>query len=346
MNRVFWEGPSFCAVTEDGQLVEYLETDAGDQAGDLILGRVDRLMPGLDCAFLKIGRKRDGFLPLREDSRSFTGGRIRSGDAVLVQIKKEETGQKGCYLTRDVLVPGQLLILMPMNRYIGVSSRIEEPEIRERLKALGREIAGEDFGLILRKAAAEGDPGDIRREAEELLSRWQEIQARSLTETVPGAVLYHGSPIDQLRNDYLARGGGEVQQAESLPADLLRQLREASLRKLSLPGGGTVVIDRCEAMTVIDVNTASMQGAPDKRHTVLRTNLEACAVIARQVRLRNLAGILLIDFIDMAESEDLEQVAAALESAFAPDRVKTVLHGWTSLGLMEMTRRRSRIERN
>ncbi len=213
---------------------------------------------------------------------------------------------------------------------------------KQRLLTIGREIAGERFGLILRQAAAGQESREIREETEQLLARWQEIVRRAQTETKPGTVLYRGSLPEQWQADYAARGGARIEKASCLNEGLRGQLNAARERKLRLPHGGTVVFDRCEALTAIDVNTASA-AEKDKRQTVLETNLEACLLIARQVRLRNLSGIILVDFIDMDEETDRSLVAERLAEAFATDRIRTALHGWTSLGLMEMTRRRGRV---
>ena len=141
-------GPGFSAVTEDGVLVEYIPDDLTDQCGDILLGRTDRVMPGMNCVFVDIGRKKSGFLPMDENSESFTGGKIHSGDRILLQIKKEETGSKGAFLTRDITLPGSLVILMPMNRYIGVSNRISDESTREELRKTGLEIAVGRFGKV------------------------------------------------------------------------------------------------------------------------------------------------------------------------------------------------------
>ena len=303
-------GPGFCAVTEDGVLVEYIPNDPSDQCGDILLGKTDRLMPGMNCAFVDIGRKKSGFLPLDENSSSFTGGKVRSGESPIVQIKKEENGTKGAFLTRDITLPGTMVILMPMNRYIGVSSRITDESVREELKKTGREIAADRFGLVMRKAAEAAAPEMIRQEAESLYETWRMTEEK-------------------------ASKGGK-------PGSLLFQVRQARERTVRLPGGGNIILDRCEAMTVIDINTASAAVSGSKEQTILETNLEACGAIAQQVRLRNLSGIILIDFIDMDNETDRSMVLKRLEECFSRDRVKTVIHGWTSLGLIEMTRKRTR----
>lgn len=342
MKRQIIKGPGYCAVMEDGLLMEYLATEQTDQCGDILLGRADRMMPGMKCAFINIGRKRSGFLPLDEESLSFTGKQIQSGDWMILQVKKEENGDKGAFLTRDITLPGRLVILMPMNRYTGVSSRIRDEEIREKLKKTAAEIAAGQYGLIMRNAAAGAETDEIRREAEELQQLWLQTTAKAGQGGKPGRVLLHGDPAEQIREDYAAGSFEDVPETAGTAQEIRRQLRQAAERKLSLPGGGNIVIDRCEAMTVIDVNTASDGTGGTKEQHVLNTNLEACGMIACQVRLRNLSGIILIDFINMDKETDQSLVEERLRQCFSYDRVKTVIHGWTRLGLMEMTRKRTR----
>ena len=330
-------------------LVEYLPRDRADEAGAVFMGRVNRIMKSLDCAFVDLGRKRDGFLPLRENSRSFTGGPLRSGDLIPVQIRKEETGEKGAFLSRDLSLAGNLVILMPLNRFVGVSRKITDPEKAEALKAIGNRIVADPapaaFGLVLREAACFASESEIRRETAELLARWQALRRGIRTAEKPG-LLRADSLLSQLRNDYDHKGPLRIETVETVPEALRAQLKAASARKVELPGGGNLVIDRCEAMTVIDVNSARDSSGSEKESAVTEVNLAACEAIVRQVRLRNLGGIILVDFIDMDAPEDRERVAARLGELFRADRMKTVLHGWTNLGLMEITRRRYRKELN
>ena len=346
MKRIIISGSDYCAVTEDGKLVEYLPLTKDDQCGDILLGRIDRIMPGMNCAFVNIGRKMNGFLPLEEAGNSFSGNKIRSGDMMALQIKKEEHGGKGAFLTRDITLPGKLVILMPMNRYIGVSTRIADEKTRDRLKETGKRIADGKYGLIMRYASSDATEGEIREETEEALIRWNEILSEAIKGGQAGKILMQGDPAVQLKKDYLPRGVEEIRKENVPDPELLRQLKLAGERILPLPSGGNIIIDRCEAMTVIDVNTASAAGLQNKEQTVLQTNMEACGLIARQVRLRNLSGIILIDFIDMETETDQSLVMETLEECFRQDRVKTVIHGWTHLGLMEMTRKRTRRERS
>ena len=344
MKRCILTGREYCAVTEDGVLVEYIRRDKDDRSGDILLGRVDRIMPGLNCAFVDIGRKKNGFLPLDEASSSFTGGKVRSGDMIMLQVRKEEHDDKGAYLTRDIALPGQYVILMPMNRYIGVSNRIENADVRERLKDCGRRTANGRFGIILRLGSADAEEEDIREEAEGAFLQWEQIVEQAGAGGKPGTVIYSSDETERLKKDYASRGIDEFREQAEPDPDILKQLRSAGERRISLPAGGNIVIDRCEAMTVIDVNTSSDHGGEGKEQTILRTNLQACRVIAQQVRLRNLSGIILTDFIDMENDTDRGAVSSELEACFRKDRIKTVIHGWTRLGLMEMTRKRIRRE--
>ena len=342
MKREIYLNPEGCAVVEDGRLVEYLPEQAEQLAGRILLGRVDRIMASLRCAFVDIGRRRSGFLPLEEDSHSFLGSPVRSGDLVLVQIKKEEIGEKGAFLTRDLTLPGKYLILMPLNRHVGVSGRIQEEADRFRMLETGRRLSGGAFGLVMRASSTDADEEELREELDSLRDRWESVSRGIRSASEPGSVLLSDSPRDQLLNDYETRGITRLAENEPLPADVRRQLREATSRMVPLPHGGAIVIDRCEAMTVIDVNSAGNTGQNSRRQTILQTNLEACDEIARQVRLRNLSGIVITDFINMETEADRNQVLDRLREAFAEDRIKTVIHGYTSLGLMEMTRKRTR----
>lgn len=350
------------AVVEDGRLVEYLREDAQSDAETICLGRVERIVPGMRAAFVDIGQEKRGFLPLDERSLTFRSAPLQSGDRVLTQIRKEAQGVKGAFLTRDVTFAGETVILMPLNRYVGVSSRIEDEADRRRLTALGQVIGGGAFGLVMRSAALDASEADIRAEVDVLWTRWESVRRAAPTAHAPSVLLTPRTLLDSVLDDYAPRGIDRiVTEDDALPARLAgrfptaveetglmarhgwtRQRDKALERTVWLDCGGTLVFDACEALTVIDVNTAKFTGKRVPEETILRTNLEACDEIARQARLRNLGGVLIIDMIDMASEADRERVLAALREAFARDRVKTVIHGLTSLGLIEMTRKRTR----
>ncbi len=347
-------------VLEEDRLTEVFFPQAESSAESVLLGRVERIIPGMKAAFVNIGQEKNGFLPLEEKNTGLPYP--KTGDAVMVQVRKEAQGVKGAYLTRDISLCGENMLLMPMNRMISVSSRIEEESERRRLKALGGEMAAGRFGLVMRTASAQAEEETLRVEAEELFDRWESIRRQAPTAHVPSVLSRPRSMLETVLDDYRPRGIDQIVTddaalAESLrdiaevsvfPENLLmmfkieQQLKKAQERHVWLDSGGSLVIDPCEAMTVIDVNTAKYTGKKQLEETILRLNLEACDEIARQVRLRNLSGILIIDMIDMKGAQQHQAVLDALERAFAADRVKTVIHGFTSLGLVEMTRRRSR----
>ena len=341
MERMLITGPGFCCCVENGLLTEYIQEDASQQYGDIVGGRVERLMPGIGCAFVNIGRKKDGFLPLDEMSRSFEGEKLKSGVFIPVQIRKEETGNKGAFLTRDLTLAGRTVLLMPLNRHIGISSRITDEEERKRLRETGEEIADGETGLVLRTAAREAGTEEIAEEVRSLAEEWQRIREQIRTGFKAGEVLFHQDPVKQMIRDYESMGIQGRKEKEALSAEMQRQLRESESRMVRIPNGGNIVIDRCEAMTVIDVNSASsgIKGKPEASYTEI--NLAACETIAAQIRLRNLAGIIMIDFIDMKEEADRQKVAEKLAEVMKRDRRKTVIHGWTRLGIMEMTRKRT-----
>jgi ribonuclease G len=341
MERMLITGPGFCCCVENGLLTEYIQEDASQQYGDIVGGRVERLMPGIGCAFVNIGRKKDGFLPLDEMSRSFEGEKLKSGVFIPVQIRKEETGNKGAFLTRDLTLAGRTVLLMPLNRHIGISSRITDEEERKRLRETGEEIADGETGLVLRTAAREAGTEEIAEEVRSLAEEWQRIREQIRTGFKAGEVLFHQDPVKQMIRDYESMGIQGRKETEALSAEMQRQLRESESRMVRIPNGGNIVIDRCEAMTVIDVNSASsgIKGKPEASYTEI--NLAACETIAAQIRLRNLAGIIMIDFIDMKEEADRQKVAEKLAEVMKRDRRKTVIHGWTRLGIMEMTRKRT-----
>lgn len=349
------------AVVEDGRLVEYLPDDEASSAEAVYLGKVERVVPGMKAAFVQIGQEKNGFLPLEEKNAADLP-RLQAGQHILVQVRKEAQGVKGAFLTREVSLCGEFVLLSPLSRMVAVSSRITRDGLRKSLKELGRSIAGDRFGLVMRAAAAEADEADIRAEVDTLLAQWEQLRKSAATAHVPSIVHMPRTLLDSVLDDYRPRGIDRIctndealaqRLADVAPVQLMgdnlfevarisNQLSTALERRVWLESGGNLVFDPCEAMTVIDVNTAKFTGERALSETVLRLNMEACAEIARQVRLRNLSGIIIIDMIDMSSREHHQQVLSELNRCFASDRVKTVVHGFTSLGLVEMTRRRSR----
>lgn len=358
------------ALLDETRLLEFYQEDTGAQSlvGSVFLGRVERVLPDVKAAFVKLGLRQNGFLPLREaESYHRTSGSasLMTGQDVLVQVKKDPKGEKGAFLTRDIGLPGQYVLLMPKNRFVGLSRRVTGEEDRTRAQALGRRIADGRFGLIVRHAALFAPVAEAQAEAEALWQEWCEIEQHAQYVKAPALLHQEPSMISVLLRDYAARHPIEVlsrlEPPETPPQGVMwrtltavemeaawsaarveKQVDEALCRRVPLPGGGSLIIDEREALTTIDVNSGSAVTAADGEDLAMEENLRAAAEAARQIRLRNLSGILLIDFIDMQSDADRARVLAAMEQAASDDRVKTVIHGFTSLGLLEMTRKRTR----
>lgn len=358
------------ALLDETRLLEFYQEDTGAQSlvGSVFLGRVERVLPDVKAAFVKLGLRQNGFLPLREaESYHRTSGSasLMTGQDVLVQVKKDPRGEKGAFLTRDIGLPGQYVLLMPKNRFVGLSRRVTGEEDRARAQALGRRIADGRFGLIVRHAALFAPVAEAQAEAEALWQMWCEIERHAQYVKAPALLHQEPSMISVLLRDYAARHPIEVlsrlEPPETPPQDVTwrtltavemeaawsaarveKQVDEALCRRVPLPGGGSLIIDEREALTTIDVNSGSAVTAAGGETLAVEENLRAAAEAARQIRLRNLSGILLIDFIDMQSDADRARVLAAMEQAASDDRVKTVIHGFTSLGLLEMTRKRTR----
>jgi ribonuclease G len=351
--------------------------------GNLYRGRVARVLPGMQAAFVEIGLARTAFLhaddlatrgPPGLAQRADIRGLVREGDAVLVQVLKEPLGTKGARLTAHLAIPSRYLVLLPGDPTIGISGRITDEAERERLRALvvaGRGDAPD--GYIVR-TAAEGVDGDALRADQDLLARlWASIRQRAAVAPVPSLV--HADPALEIRalrdlppgiiDRVVVDSGAVATRMREFAGQLLPGLAdrievctdprplfdrlgiEAEIarlleRRVELRSGGYLVIDQTEAMTTVDVNTGGYVGHRDQEDTIFRTNLEAATALARQLRLRNLGGIVIVDFIDMAEPGHREQVVAALAAAVAGDPGRPQLADVSPLGLVAMTRKRTR----
>lgn len=336
------------ALLKEERLLEYYQeaADGDGVVGSVFLGRVERVLPDVKAAFVKIGLKQNGFLPLRESDsfhKTCANAPLLSGQEILVQAKKAPKGGKGAFLTRDIAFPGQFVLMMPCNRFVGLSKRIDNAGDREKGRKLGEAIARNRFGVIIRHAALFVSGQEVEQEAEALWQRWQSICEKAPFCKAP-AVMYAEPGMEEvLLRDYSARHEMLCEKDESAwrRFRVEDQLKAALDRRVALPGGGSLIIDEREALQTIDVNSGSTVRAQNGMSLALEENLRAVPEIARQIRLRNLSGIILIDFIDMDSQEERNAVQTAMEQAVRDDRVKNVIHGFTRLGLLEMTRKRT-----
>jgi len=381
------------AVVESGVTQDiYIERRASRGiAGNIYAGRVARVLPGMEAAFVEIGAARTGFLHVSDLIREVGNGHagrdsapasirdsVHEGKKVIVQVAREPIGTKGARLTTELSVSSRYLVFMPSTRHVGVSQRIDDPAERERLQellaqGLAAEGMAEEGGYILRTAAEGVGLEELRADLRFLGRLWAAVCRRAGRATGP-ELLYEDVPLHLRTVRDLARPGVERIRVDSVEshAALLAFCREyvpevsplveyydqqrplfelhgiedeiqrALRREVGLKSGGHLVIDQTEAMTTIDVNTGSFVGRHNQEETILKTNLEAATTLARQLRLRNLGGIIVVDFIDMADGEHRLQVLRALEKAMQRDPARNRITGVSELGLVEMTRRRTR----
>jgi ribonuclease E len=353
---------------------------AGTMAGNVYLGKVQNVLPSMEAAFVDVGRGRNAVLYAGEVNWDATGleGRarsieqaLRSGDSVLVQVTKDPIGHKGARLTSHIALSGRHLVYVPHGNASGISRKLPDNE-RKRLRDVLKKLVPDGAGVIVRTAAEGASEDELARDVKRLQAQWEEIQARA-TEGGAPALLYEEPDLvirvvrDLFNEDFrdlVVQGDGAYDMVESylqhVSPDLVERLRrhtgavdvfaekridEQILkgldRKVFLPSGGHLVIDRTEAMTVIDVNTGKYTGAGGNlEETVTRNNLEAAEEIVRQLRLRDLGGIVVIDFIDMVLESNRELVLRRLTECLGRDRTKHQVTEITSLGLVQMTRKR------
>ncbi|MBR2775415.1 MAG: Rne/Rng family ribonuclease [Selenomonadaceae bacterium] len=320
--------------------------------GNIYKGRVKNFLPGMQAAFVDIGRDRNVFLQFNRKQR------LSVGQSVLIQIDKDEGLTKGARATLNISLAGRLMIFLPTLGYIGVSNKIGGDE-RQRLHQLARKIRPKESGLILRTAAQGCSEEDLLGDLANLQALWSKIVERN-SKRKPPALLHSDDLIDKLlRNEYAAGNelivdnvklyrrlvslvsnvklyDGSAQIFEAFGVS--EELAKINQRELSLPSGGQIVIDKTEALTAIDVNTGKFIGRDDFEETILKTNLEAAELILKQLRLRDLGGIIVVDFIDMDSTAHKNTLMNFLRERAALDGNKTKIVDMTPLGLVEITR--------
>jgi ribonuclease G len=368
------------AVLEKRRLVEvYLERSFQMRlAGNIYKGRIENVLPGMQAAFVNIGLERNAFLYV-EDVHTSPGKRenlpiqsmLREGEEILVQVVKEPFGTKGARVTTQLTLPGRYVVLLPDLACIGVSRRITQERERERLKSLAEEVRIAGSGLIVRTVAEGVSRDELADDVAALYELWKRTKEKSTRCSAP-AMLYQdlelvswvlrdlvGEEIDRLvvnepetYDRILELLGSDAhsfsRKVQLVESDLWedygidQEVARALRPKVWLRSGGYLVIDETEALTVIDVNTGKYTGSKNFADTVFRTNLEAIPEIVRQVRLRNLGGIIIVDFIDMEVLEHRAEVLRRLDEDLKRDKTRTYVLGLTHLGLVEMTRKKVR----
>ena len=392
------------AIMEDGLLAEFLIERKEEMGivGNIYKGKVVRVLPGMQAAFVDIGMDKAAFLhasdfyEVPEDVQFIMGSpeevefdetpkpppssrrlplekRISSGEEILVQVAKDPLGTKGARITSHVSLPGRYMVFMPSTRHIGISRRIESEEERKRLKEIAQSLLTTEGGFILRTACEGHSKREIQRDLAFLIKLWKKIQKKAETASAPALIhqdldlltrairdfftphtdhVVIDSPKDHRRIvDFVWQFMPKLKAKIVLHADkeplferhgIEEKIEKALERRVWLRSGGSIVIERTEALTAIDVNTGRFVGKRNQEETILKTNLEATQEIVRQLRLRNVGGIIIIDFIDMEKESNRKKVYEALKDALRKDKARTNILKISELGLVEMTRQRTR----
>ncbi|MCH2241933.1 MAG: ribonuclease G [Aquabacterium sp.] len=381
------------AIVEHGAVQDlYIErTLERGLVGNIYAGRVARVLPGMQSAFIDIGLERAAFLHVadlhREPGKPFgrVAGegaaaltpiekRVFEGQTLMVQVIKDPIGTKGARLSTQISIAGRLLVFLPQDEHIGISQKIGSAELREQLRQRVTALAGKGGGgFILRTNAEEASDDELAADIAYLRKTWAGIRERNLASGA-GTLLHEDLNLaqrvlrdlvnddtasiridSQLQFDTLRAFGAEYTPTSVDKLQLYRgerpifdlynidqEIERALARRVDLKSGGYLIIDQTEALTTIDVNTGGYVGARNFDDTIFKTNLEAAQAIARQLRLRNLGGIIIIDFIDMTREEHRDAVLQELRKQLARDRTKVTVSGFSQLGLVEMTRKRTR----
>jgi len=372
------------ALMQQGSAQELHVERAGSRGlvGNIYMGVVSRVLPGMQSAFIQIGLDRTAFLHVADLWGSRNGYESRpiekilhDGDRLLVQVIKDPIGTKGARLSTQVSIAGRFLVFLPQESHIGISQRIEDETERAQLREKLQLLLPPDQpgGYIIRTMAETATEAELRADLDYLQRIWAGIQEKSRTMQAP-ALLYQDLNLalrvlrdlatdstqvvlvdsretyEQMRNfarDYALPFADHVEHytGDRPLFDLYGvedEIERALARRVDLKSGGYLIIDQTEALTTVDVNTGGFVNGRSFDDTIFKTNLEAAQVIARQLRLRNLGGIIIVDFIDMDNDTHRDAVLAEFRKALAPDRTRMGINGFTTLGLVEMTRKRTR----
>lgn len=374
-------------LVEDQTLVEFNVERPSEKnlVGNIYKGKVVKIVPGINSAFLDLGLERTAFLfgddlvPLgdiewtKEVTPSNLQEILKEGQEILVQVTKEPLGQKGARVSTNLTLPGHYLVFLPYFQHVGISKKIKDDELRQNLRESVERLRPPETGWIIRTAAVEADDESLKREMEFLLCLWEEIREKSKKLKAPALVYEELNIAFRAIRDHFTKEISSIvvddREFYQRLADFLERyfpeflpqlelyegkedlfyvhgfqvdVKKLLAKKIWLKSGGFIVIEPCEAFTAIDVNTGRYLGEGELEETILKINLEAAQEIAYQLRLRNIGGLIVIDFIDMEDTKNQELVLETLKNALKKDKAKHSFLPITSFGLLQMTRERRR----
>ena len=378
MNRILVDETSYgtrIGVVENGTLVEliYEKKNSLPIVGNVYAGKIMNVLPGMQACFVDIGREKNAFLYYGDDKDN--NGNIvkpKMGSDVIVQVEKAEMGAKGAVLTKRISFAGKFLVVIPGDDRIGISKKITDSAERKRIKDIIEQLLPENYGIIVRTEGKDKSYEIYEKEIKRLVEKSEGVLSKAEYAKAPSLLYTEINGVEKVLRDLYNENIDEIVVNSSLDYETLIKLCEekdispkkivmyesdvpmfenyyvASQAKAAfskhvwLKSGGFIIIEQTEACVVIDVNTGKYTGKADLQKTILKTNLEAADEIARQLRLRNLNGMIIVDFIDMKTEENRKILQKHLEEAVAKDRLQTIVVGMTELGLMQITRKKKR----
>lgn len=374
-------------LVENGKLIEkYEETPEQERIeGDIFLGIVENVLPGMQAAFVDIGKDKNTFIHIRDVIQKVskeTGNKnenfakynikdyLKTGMPILVQIKKDSTNKKGARISTHLSIPGRFTVLMPNEKFVTISQKIDNEEERIRLKNILNENLPRNYGAIIRTSAVNKSKEDIVKDIEKTIEKYEKIEeeynkAKQSTNIKPKLLYKSEGILDRILTDLIDQDlyricvdnekiyekikdrlkkentDIRIELIENIlnMYDIKNQLEELENRKIWLKCGGFITIDKTEALTAIDVNSGKFTGKQDLEQTIFVVNKEATIEIARQLRLRDIGGIIIIDYIDMQDKENEEKIIELFKENLKKDRSKTQIVGFSKLNLLEMTRK-------
>ena len=378
MNRILVDETSYgtrIGVVENGTLVEliYEKKNSLPIVGNVYAGKIMNVLPGMQACFVDIGREKNAFLYYGDDKDN--NGNIvkpKMGSDVIVQVEKAEMGAKGAVLTKRISFAGKFLVVIPGDDKIGISKKITDSVERKRIKDIIEQLLPENYGIIVRTEGKDKSYEIYEKEIKRLVEKSEGVLSKAEYAKAPSLLYTEINGVEKVLRDLYNENIDEIVVNSSLDYETLIKLCEekdispkkivmyesdvpmfenyyvASQAKAAfskhvwLKSGGFIIIEQTEACVVIDVNTGKYTGKADLQKTILKTNLEAADEIARQLRLRNLNGMIIVDFIDMKTEENRKILQKHLEEEVAKDRLQTIVVGMTELGLMQITRKKKR----
>lgn len=376
------------AIVEDGKLVEkYIENENNDvHEGNIYLGKVENVLPGMQAAFIDIGCAKNTFihlkdiLPKQDEKESNYNNEIlnkvnikkviKTGMPILVQVKRDFTNSKGAKVSTHISITNRFLVLMPDTNILTISQKIENKEEKERLTNIFKKILPENYGAIIRTSALGKDEEILKKDLDNAIEKWKNIivLAKKAEKNNYPKLIYKTNGIikkllidllddnidkiivnNQKEYDYIIKVLNEIEtnckidvilkKDENILYGISKQIEKAQSRKIWLKCGGFITIDRTEALTAIDVNSGKYIGNENLEKTVFIVNKEASIEIAKQLRLKDIGGIIIIDYINMKDEENKQKIINILEENLKKDRSKTQVIGFSKLDLLEMTRK-------